>query len=86
MTNPMTILSFSASFAGFGLTGTGGADAALLVLGVFSGSASWWVILTSIVAVVRTRVTIRALTWVNRISGAAIVGFGMVAIGRAVIQ
>jgi threonine/homoserine/homoserine lactone efflux protein len=86
MTNPMTILSFAGLFAGLGLTGTGGADAALLVLGVFLGSASWWVILTAVVAILRTRVTIRGLTWVNRISGAAILVFAVVAIAGAVVR
>ena len=47
MTNPMTILSFAAIFAGLGVVGGGGADAALLTFGVFCGSASWWVILTA---------------------------------------
>jgi threonine/homoserine/homoserine lactone efflux protein len=84
MTNPMTILSFAGLFAGLGLTGTGGADAALLVLGVFLGSTSWWIILTSVVAVLRSRVTIPILTWVNRISGAPILVFGVVAIVSAV--
>jgi threonine/homoserine/homoserine lactone efflux protein len=83
MTNPMTILSFAGLFAGLGLTGTGGADAALLVLGVFLGSTLWWVILTAVVAVLRSRVTIRALTWVNRISGAAILVFAVLAIAGA---
>jgi threonine/homoserine/homoserine lactone efflux protein len=86
MTNPMTILSFAGLFAGLGLTGTGGADAALLVLGVFLGSTSWWVILTAVVASLRTRVTLGALTWVNRISGAAILAFGVVAIVGALIR
>ena len=80
MTNPMTILSFAGLFAGLGLTGTGGADAALLVAGVFLGSATWWVVLTSVVAALRSRVTIPVLTWVNRVSGAAILVFGVVAI------
>ena len=84
MTNPMTILSFAGIFAGLGLTGTGGADAALLVLGVFLGSASWWVVLTSVVAILRAKVTIGALTWVNRLSGAAILAFAIVAIATAV--
>jgi threonine/homoserine/homoserine lactone efflux protein len=86
MTNPMTILSFAGLFAALGLTGTGGADAALLVTGVFLGSASWWVILTAVVARLRSRVTTSALTWVNRISGATILAFGVVAIVGAVVR
>jgi threonine/homoserine/homoserine lactone efflux protein len=79
MTNPMTILSFAAIFAGLGVFG-GGADAALLTFGVFCGSASLWVILTAAVAVFRSRLTVGGLTWVNRVSGAVLLVFGIVAI------
>jgi threonine/homoserine/homoserine lactone efflux protein len=47
LANPMTILSFAAIFAGLGpRTGASGAEALLLVLGVFAGSALWWLILS----------------------------------------
>ncbi len=84
MTNPMTILSFAGIFAGLGLAGRGGTDAALLTLGVFLGSSLWWVLLTAVVGRVRTRVTPRALRWVNRVSGAVLLVFGAVAIAVAV--
>ncbi len=80
MTNPMTILSFAGIFAGLGLSGHGGVEAALLTLGVFLGSSLWWVGLTAIVARLRSRVTPAALTWVNRLSGLVLLGFGVVAI------
>lgn len=82
LTNPLTILSFAAIFAGLGAAASGGGygAAALLVLGVFSGSAVWWVILTSLVAALRGRLTPRVLRWVNRLSGAIILGFGLVAL------
>jgi threonine/homoserine/homoserine lactone efflux protein len=84
MTNPMTILSFAGIFAGLGLAGHGGAEAALLTLGVFLGSSLWWVVLTAVVGRLRSRVTPRALGWVNRISGAVLLVFGLVAIGAAI--
>jgi hypothetical protein len=81
MTNPMTILSFSAVFAGIGLAaGSSFLDAAVLTLAVWAGSALWWVVLTSIVGWLRGRVSTQALLWVNRISGAALVAFGAVAV------
>lgn len=83
MTNPMTILSFAAIFAGLGVVGRGGADAALLTLGVFCGSMSWWLILTTVVSALRTRVTVRALRWVNRVSGVVLLGFALVSIASA---
>ena len=80
MTNPMTILSFAGIFAALGLTGRGGAEAALLTVGVFLGSSLWWVVLTAILERVRSRVTPTALGWVNRITGAVLLVFGVVAI------
>lgn len=81
MTNPMTILSFAAVFAGLGLAaGASFMDALVLTLAVWAGSSLWWVVLTSIVGWLRLRVSTTALLWVNRVSGAALVVFGLVAI------
>jgi len=80
MTNPMTILSFALVFAGIGLAGHRGPEAALVTIGVFAGSSLWWLGLTTVVAVLRSRVTQAGLTWVNRASGVMLVAFGIVAI------
>lgn len=80
MTNPMTILSFAGIFAGLGLSGRGGAEAALLTFGVFLGSSLWWVLLTAIVGRLRERITPGALVWINRVSGTVLLAFGTVAI------
>jgi threonine/homoserine/homoserine lactone efflux protein len=82
LTNPMTIISFAAVFAGLGLTSSSGnyATAALLVSGVFLGSASWWLILSSLVSAFRNRFQARGLQLVNRISGLIIVSFGLFAL------
>ena len=79
LTNPMTILSFAAIFAGMGLADgvTGYAGAGLLVAGVFSGSALWWLTLSSAVSLLRTRVTAGWLVWINRLAGAILIGFGL---------
>lgn len=47
LTNPMTIMAFTAIFAGLGLgmAGDNYLAASLLVSGVFTGSAIWWVLL-----------------------------------------
>lgn len=86
LTNPLTILSFAAIFAGFGFANErrGGGSAALLVAGVFSGSMLWWVIVTSAVVLLRGWLTTRRLTWVNRVSGAVILAFGVIAIASTI--
>jgi threonine/homoserine/homoserine lactone efflux protein len=82
LTNPTTILSFIAIFAGLGVaSGAGGfGSAGLLVLGVFCGSALWWLILSSGVSLVRARITPRVLRWVNVVSATLLVGFGILAL------
>jgi len=82
LTNPMTILSFAAIFAGLGLAAENGAyaSAGILVLGVFCGSSAWWLLLSGIVGLLRNRFTLQAMQWVNRISGLIILGFGIYAL------
>jgi threonine/homoserine/homoserine lactone efflux protein len=80
VTNPMTILSFAAVFAGMGLAVTGGYQSAgLLLLGVVIGSALWWLCLSGIVGFFRQKFNSTGLIWVNRISGLIILGFGLIA-------
>ena len=82
ITNPLTILSFAAIFAGLGL-GAAGADAGAalgLVLGVFLGSALWWLLLSGVVSLLRARFDLRAMRWVNRGSGLLILGFGVLSL------
>jgi threonine/homoserine/homoserine lactone efflux protein len=85
ITNPLTILSFAAIFAGLGLGATGAdAGAALgLVLGVFLGSALWWVVLSGAVSLLRARFDLLTMRWVNRGSGLLILGFGVLSLGSA---
>jgi threonine/homoserine/homoserine lactone efflux protein len=81
LTNPMTILSFAAVFAGFGLgASTGYRQAGLLIGGVFLGSATWWLMLSGASAMLRSRVTPGWMQAVNRISGVVIVAFGAYAL------
>ncbi len=82
LANPATIFSFLAVFAGIGLVGAhnGWLAATLTVVGVFLGSALWWLVLSGVVSAVRGRFTPTAMRWVNRVSGAILVGFAVVAL------
>lgn len=85
LTNPLTILSFAAIFAGIGVGGAGGGKssffaALLVVCGVFLGSTLWWCLLTGGLSLLRGKFTPRWLLWVNRISGSIILLFGVLAL------
>ncbi|MBN1992405.1 MAG: LysE family transporter [Anaerolineae bacterium] len=79
LTNPMTILSFAAIFAGVGLAEAERSylSAGLLVLGVFLGSGLWWLLLSFGVGLFRRRFDARMLRWVNKGAGVMIIGFGL---------
>jgi threonine/homoserine/homoserine lactone efflux protein len=79
LTNPLTILSFAAIFAGTMFIGKTNSPI-ILVAGVFSGSASWWLALSLVVGRMRERLNVIHMTWINRISGAIITAFGIVAL------
>jgi threonine/homoserine/homoserine lactone efflux protein len=86
VSNPMTILSFAGIFAGLGLgTLSGGSVTSplALVLGVFVGSAAWWLVLASVVTRLRSRVTNRRLRAVNIASGVLILTFGVQSLASA---
>ena len=81
LTNPMTIISFAAIFAGLGIAAAqDSGSAALLVAGVFGGSALWWLILSGFASSVRGRMRPGSLRWVNFAAGVIITSFGVLAL------
>ena len=58
-------------------------DAVLIVAGVLLGSTAWWIVLTTVVAAMRTRVTAVWIRRINLVSGVVIGVFAIVAIGSA---
>jgi threonine/homoserine/homoserine lactone efflux protein len=88
LTNPMTILTFVAIFAGLGMaeTNQGYASAGLLVGGVFTGSALWWLLLSSGATLFRHKLDDRHLTWINKGAGVIIVGFSLFILGNGLVR
>lgn len=83
LTNPATILSFIAIFAGAGLGSAPDVrSAATIVLGVFLGSALWWLLLSSSVSLLRSRLDTHWLQRINRFSGCILLGFGVFALAH----
>ncbi|HEY4440999.1 MAG TPA: LysE family transporter [Candidatus Elarobacter sp.] len=83
MANPMTIFSFAAIVAGaaFGAHAPAPRDAALLVAGVWFGSAAWWLILAAAMHLARHALGPRLTAAIRIASGLALAGFGVVALG-----
>ena len=78
LSNPPTILSFIAVFAGLGLrVDAGWLPATALVAGVMLGSAIWWVLMTGLVSLARDRLTPRITRGIQIISGVTLAGFGI---------
>jgi threonine/homoserine/homoserine lactone efflux protein len=88
LTNPMTILAFAAIFAGLGIGNESGhyASAALMVLGVFLGSALWWCILSGLTGIFHGKFDPRKMLWINRISGTVVTSFGVLALVSSMYQ
>jgi len=87
LTNPATILSFAAIFAGLGVASASSdyASAGLLVLGVFFGSALWWLFLSWFAASLGARFSSGIMSWVNRLSGTIITAFGVVVLASLLV-
>jgi threonine/homoserine/homoserine lactone efflux protein len=89
LTNPVTILSFAALFAALGIgakvdeaieVGKRASAMFELVTGVFLGSCLWWFLLTTGTNVLRHRIGAAVFRWLNRVSGTALIGFGVYAL------
>ncbi len=78
LANPITILSFVGIFAGLGVGAQrdGAWAPGALVLGVFIGSASWWLLLSSAAGWLGHRLEHGGLRTLNVLSGLVIIGFG----------
>ena len=84
LTNPMTILSFAAIFAGLGATTVTGGGI-LVVSGVFIGSALWWLALSLVTGWLHGRLAEpRFMQWTNWVSGGIILIYGILALASLV--
>ena len=77
LANPPTILAFAAIFAGLGLVTDHYGTAAQVVLGVFLGSASWWLVLAAGAGWLRGRIGPALFRAINIVSGLSILGFAI---------
>jgi threonine/homoserine/homoserine lactone efflux protein len=87
LTNPMTILFFAGIFAGLGIVSESihYASAGLMVIGVFLGSAAWWLLLSGVTGIFRHKISAGKLALVNKLSGVIILTFGLMALFSVVV-
>lgn len=76
--NPQTILTFLSAFAGLGALDAADSLAPFLMVGgVFTGSVSWWLVLSAAISTLRVRIDARLMMWINRASGAIVIAFAL---------
>jgi threonine/homoserine/homoserine lactone efflux protein len=78
LANPLIILVFTAALTAVGVHGAQGdfLPAALMVAGVFSGSALWGPLQVAVVSLFKPRIDTPRLRWVNGLAGGIIMVFG----------
>jgi threonine/homoserine/homoserine lactone efflux protein len=83
LTNPPTILTFAALLTALAPPEGLGMPAALAtVAGVFTGSLLWWVLVVALVMGLRHALGTGLRLWIDRVSGVALLGLGLVALWR----
>jgi threonine/homoserine/homoserine lactone efflux protein len=85
ITNPITILAFAAVFTtlGLGVESLDLTDSAVLVGGVFLGSAVWWIGLAAGAGLLRNRMSDDIMHWLDRCAAVVLGGFGLFALVSA---
>ena len=80
--NPLTVMAFGAAFAGRDLAGVGGSfrTPPSWSPACSRGALGWWAILCTASVALRQHFTGKGILWLNRIAGAVILAFGIVAL------
>ncbi|WP_319824659.1 LysE family transporter [Thalassovita sp.] len=78
LSNPTTILAFAGMVAGLGAAASGQGNAAyVLVLGVFFGSALWWLFLVHAALWAKSRIATTTLRWLDLFAGSVLMAWGV---------
>ena len=77
--NPTPVFVFMAAFSGFIVQeDVNYLSVVLSIIGVFAGCLGWWVVLVTVVNLFRSRIRLRHLLWVNKITGVVVFIFALV--------
>ena len=81
MTNPLTPILFFAALQAFASD-----SSSPMVAGVFLGSASWWIILSGVVAAARARLNTNLLALSSKLAGLSLTALSALTLGRIVVR
>jgi len=82
--NPTPVFVFMAAFAGFFVhEEVKYVEIILSIAGVFIGCLGWWVALVSVVNMFRSKIRLRHLLWVNKITGVVVLIFAVLLLIQA---
>lgn len=87
ITNPIALFLFIGVFAAIGFIDTKFENFTLgyIVAGVAIGTTLWWFVLSTLINLFRSKIRLRKLNWINKISGVIIFICGVFAIINQVI-
>ncbi len=79
VSNPITILAFGAFFATFNMIDKSVDNIRiwLMIISVFGGALLWWLALIGLVTLFKSKIRLRYLLWINRVTGIIIVLFAV---------
>lgn len=90
ISNPGALVLMLGLFAFFGLdlgtTGWRPAAVAVVLAGIFLGTALWWFLLSSGISLFRKRFHLRQMLIINRVSGSIIALLGLVSVAQGLAQ
>ncbi len=82
--NPMSpVLMIALLSPIIGLSAPSLSEAAILLLGMFTAAATWWVCLSGGITLLRSRLSPRMLVGVNQVAGAVLTFYGALALARS---
>ena len=86
LSNPMTILGFMAVYAGLGIKTEGSWGVGIVLVGVFLGSAAWWLGLSCSTVFFRHKISQKFLGRFSKGAAFVVGGFGVAALLQGLLQ
>lgn len=89
LTNPLTLFAFLGIFSAFGfgsISEEPGKDVFSLLLGVFLGSALWWLLLSEGITSFKHKLPSRLFEWVNHVAGTLLILFGLALLANGLYE